>query len=78
MGVSSSELWGAESVSGDTGLALEECWTASAKASSKVETSISPSVRSRSGGSLGGSSAVAVYSLSVALLTQPNVTILLG
>ena len=51
-GVSSSELWGAESVFGDTGLALEECCTASARALSNAETSISPSVRSGSGGSL--------------------------
>ena len=51
----------------DTGLALEECCTALARASSKAETSNSPSVRSCCGGSLGASSAVALYSLSVAL-----------
>jgi len=74
--VSSSELAGSDSVSEDTGLAVEECWTASASASSKDVTSISPSVRLFYGFSFWGNPAVICCSLGVAYKTQPKVTIL--
>jgi len=76
--VLSSELWGADSVSEDTGLAAEECRVASSRASSRDVTSISPCVRSCSGCSSGGDPAVVSYSLGVAFKTRPNVTILHG
>jgi len=66
VGVSSSESWGSCSQSEDTGLAVEEYWAASVKASLRDVTSISPSVRSSSGVSFRGNAAVLSCLLRVA------------
>jgi len=66
VGVLSSELWGYDSESEDTGLAVEECWTASSRTSSKDVTSIPPCVRSYPGVSFGGDPAMISCLLSIA------------
>jgi len=76
VGMSSFELWGSDSVSEDTGLAVEDFRSTSARASSTDVTSISPCVCSLFGVSFGGNLTVVSYLLSVASKTQPNVTIL--